>query len=61
MLKYKKINNVTIMYPFLKKGVAIAYPPLKEVREQAQRSMCIGGMLIISKLQNNSLVLISSF
>ena len=31
------------MYPFLKKVVAIAYPPLKEVREQAQRSMCIEG------------------
>ena len=43
MLKYRKINNVTIMYPFLKKGVAIAPPVLKEVREQAQRSMCIEG------------------
>ena len=25
-------------------------PPLKEVRELAQRSMCIGGMLIIREL-----------
>ena len=48
------------MYPFLKKGVAIAYPPLKEVREQAQRSMCIeGGMLItpyFDKKHNNPII-----
>ena len=57
MLKYRKINNELLRVC----RTAIAPPVLKEVREQAQRSMCIGGMLIISKLQNNSLVLISSF
>ena len=39
MLKYRKINN-----ELLRVGrTAIAPPVLKEVREQAQRSMCIEG------------------
>lgn len=56
MLKYRKINN-----ELLRVGrTAIAPPPLKEVREQAQRSMCIeGGMLItpyFDKKHNNPII-----
>ena len=67
MLKYRKINNellrvgrTAIAPPVLKKGVAIASPPLKEVRELAQRSMCIEGgcyLILISIKKHNNLII----
>ena len=32
--------------------LTVTSPPLKEVRELAQRSMCKGGMFIIAKFAN---------
>ena len=35
--------------------LTITSPPLKEVRELAQRSMCKGGMFIIDSLTNRQI------